>query len=242
MADFKFKSEIIDTTENLLEAFDFSYYDLEETISDYNLSFPSDGQEQADIEKASLPEFNIAFYELCTKYQRVPSQKEFYDYYLDKNKDKTVRVAGEVKKISDFTDEQKKALKARLYKRPYPSLVRDIHFGLMMRARTLFKVFSSIETDSDKGYDLLVREDMLEKDFAVHLWLMTSNSLSYRRRKKEYRHEFKEDYVNIETPIDPFQIAGNENQGKEVGDFFLYDEGQVLKLTKKIFELNQKIQ
>ena len=100
----------------------------------------------------------------------------------------------------------------------------------------MFDVFSSIKTDVVDGIDCII-----DNKYAVHFWLVTYNSIKWRKRKKAYRHDYdSSEFINIELPLDPFDIIDDEVSGEEVGDFYLYTFNEVEYLISKINELKDK--
>lgn len=215
---------------NILDNIDFTSTDLEKELAHYPLEIPKNNKVQNAVENTRFPAFAVAFYDLLIKKQHVPTQKELFDYYLSYNGDESVKIASQVLSIKDMSVEHTEALRTRIYKRAYPSLIRDVHCGLLVRENTLYSVFSSIEYDVGKGIDLV-----LDDKYAIHLWLVTGQSLYYRSRKKKYRHDYSSTgLINIELPLDPFHKLGEEFNGQKVGKYFLYSQNEVGQLVKKI--------
>ena len=179
-------------------------------VKDMNLEF--DGRKNSMVEwQMSFPAFVRSFYDHIYENSHIPNQQQLFDYYLDNNEGN--------KTIDGLTSEQFKGLRSRIY-RALPSYVRDIHFAKMVDKGTNFNVATSIDLDMNQGVDILIQENQFK--YSINLYVDTQRS-KVARYKKEDRHDKDSDYIDIEFPIS-FEKA------KGVGDFYLYGEGQLVKL------------
>lgn len=222
---------------NLIETLDTTVNELEDILVDYAVNLPKDTKIQQTIEDTRFPPFAYDFYDLVIERGIIPTQSQFFEYYLKTHAEETVKIKSEIKKIEDLSSLEKDSLKCRIYKRSYPSLVRDLHFAFMVKENTLFEAYINPQMDVEEGIDLLI-----DDRFAVHLWLVTRASMKYRKRKYMYRHDYDDQgYVNIEMPLDPFNMFGpDRHNGKKLGDFFLFSVKEVNEMSEKILKKYEK--
>jgi hypothetical protein len=116
-------------------------------------------------------------------------------------------------------------IRARSF-RAYTSLVRDVHFGTLIREDSYFDgVFYNEILDTEYGIDLVVLKN--QKLVGINLFTNTKNSI-IAREKKQYRPKKPTDIICYEIPI---EFKGS----KECGDFFLYSEREI-EQVKFIFD------
>ncbi|MFW6026841.1 MAG: hypothetical protein ACOCRX_10915 [Candidatus Woesearchaeota archaeon] len=224
---------------NIVTATNFNTIELEKKLKKYNLNFPKDTAKQDDIENTKFPAFAYSFYELIIEEKIIPTQSRFFNYYISSHKKETVKVKDHILRIGDLSKSEKRALKSRIYKRSYPSLIRDFHFSLLAKEKTLFKVYTNLKMDIEEGIDMLI-----DHTYAIHLWLVTRASMRYRQRKYKYRHDYdNSEYNNLELPLDPFNIMSpNKHNGQKVGSFFLYSINEVDYMTDMILGKHDSFQ
>jgi len=201
--------------ENRLDKIRLSSTQIEEQITDYSLSFPS--TRRRDVEWGmKLPMFVPSFHKYVIGRGVIPRQNEFWELYLSDNESDS--------QIRRLSPEQREGLKARVY-RAYPSLVRDIHFALLLRESGKFdEVVYNEDLDIIQGVDLIVVKN--GDTFAVNLY--TNTRRAHRgRSKKQFRHEELKEVKNIELPI---SFRGS----KQCGAFFLYSSRELEKLEELI--------
>src|SRR6218665_3423978 len=137
--------------DNLLDSITFNSEDIEKTILNYKLVF--DQYKNEDVEwRMKLPMFVDSFYAEVIKNQKVPSQNELFETYINQTSIQEI-LNKSPEKRADLT----RGIKARLY-RSYPSLVRDLHFSLFLKenARESTQIIYNIELDVTIGIDILV--------------------------------------------------------------------------------------
>ncbi|MFW6016108.1 MAG: hypothetical protein ACOCRK_06690 [bacterium] len=196
--------------ENELELIDLTYQDIEEQLSNYTYEIMPIYDNR--VESASFPYFVESFYNLIFYEGYLPSCEDFIDYYLEVNADKnSVDILDEVQKIG---------LKARL-SRSYPSLVRDVHFAKLLEDRLDLDVLYNIELDTTAGIDVL-----LEDKYGFHLFYDSKRSHNFRKKKISRHNE-------LDTIIE-FDLPFNEDNGKEIGNVYLYNDWYVIKALELI--------
>ena len=116
-------------------------------------------------------------------------------------------------------------LEARL-RRTYPSLVRDIHFGVLLKERGLDVSYNQ-DSDIGAGVDHIIKYE--GQTFHIHCYVKTRVG-KLGRRIKNRRHNFRGIHLDIEMDL------GAES-AKSVGDFYLYSDNHVnylLDLMKNV--------
>lgn len=153
-----------------------------------------------------LPAFVPPFWCTVIESQRVPQQAEYWERYLAENATYFGR--------ERFSSAVTQAIRARLY-RTYPSLVRDLHFALLLREiATRSTIIYNPQLDMDEGIDLLVCWQ--DTNFAINLFTETKRA-QYGRRKKAQRHRQYANVIPLELPV-------SLQNRTPCGDFFLYGE------------------
>ena len=159
-----------------------------------------------------IPMFVSSFYFYLLKENKIPNQQEFWDNYIFINHD--------FFKNENFSETEMYGLKARAF-RAYTSLIRDVHFGTLLRDDSYFDgVFYNETLDTEYGIDLVVSKQ--QKLIGLNLFTNTRNA-NIAREKKQYRPKKPTDITCFEMPID-------FNGSKECGDFFLYSEREIEKV------------
>lgn len=177
--------------ENLLNAIKFTSVDVEQAVSDYPLEFDDVKNKKIEWDIKFTP-FIMVFYRMVLREQRVPLQNDFIEEYLYINRNEH--------SVKSLSGEERRALKARL-KRTYPSLVRDLHFALLLSEnQQIDYVVYHPEPDVRYGIDLLTGYS--GEHFAVHLFIKTKRSFTGRNKKKT-RHPVLEKLYTVELPLPP---------------------------------------
>ena len=229
------KLEAKDTI-NILNIIGLDFSDIENNLKEIEFKRPDNAEEEVHnrVAKTQFPYFNVNFYNFILENKRLPTQEEFFDYYIELNKFKSIKFNNSVTSILKLDDEYLEALKIRLYKRVYPSLIRDLHFNLMLQDYTLFDVNFNLYYDSFEGIDSAISGVNLRNNYGVSLYLDTKNSRGFREKKHKYRHDYKNnEFVNIEYPIYPF--GGDE--GQKINNFYLYSVKEVRELEAEIYTI-----
>lgn len=162
-------------------------------------------------EEEGLPPFVPNFYKYLVNNGRIPTQEEFYQYYVSRHK----------KKVAD------KDIKGRAY-RAYPSIIRDIHFAAMLRHMNEEQNFAD-EVKYSSVLDMQYDADVMvtKGDKHVGICLFTNDRKSYDNRKKKQVKRFENvEYIELPISID------YSNPG-----FTLYTEEDANKVITKVNEL-----
>ena len=199
---------------NLIPYIGFSSREIEDVIREYKLKFYKTRNERVEW-KIKFPSFVLSFYGHIFRKNKIPTQEEFFEYYVEKNKDWFDK--------QDFDESIMVGLKARLF-RTYPSLMRDIHFSKY--------VYEKLETEAvvyNHDLDVKCGIDLLITNNGEHygLCLYTDTEIARSVRAKKISKSQKLQNVNyLEVPVD---FSGSNS----VGDFFLYGNRE-LDLIKTI--------
>lgn len=195
--------------------FDFVNFDLdevEEYLCGYELNFlpvRSDYVEWGE----KFPMFADSFYRFVYNNKIIPTQHYFWQQYIDDNR----------QALGSYPNDVITALQARAY-RSYPSLVRDIHFGIMLKDRLpAERVIYNRKLDVEMGIDIMLV--YRSKNYGINLYIKTNRSFE-GRRKKELRHVPFSNvaYLNLEAAFN----------SHKVGDFYLYGTTEYDLLTKML--------
>lgn len=179
--------------------------EIEGQIKDYPLKFHDVRGPRAEW-GMKFPMFVDTFNLMLKENNQIPSQDEFVERYFRDN----------VAELSNvLTKSMKKGLEARL-RRTYPSFVRDVHFGALLRERSL-DVSYGRDTDVCAGVDHTIRFRGLT--FHIHCYVNTRIGRMGRRIKNK-RHDFRGIHLDVEMDL------GAES-AKSVGDFYLYSDDHV---------------
>lgn len=201
--------------ENLLDNIRFSAENIEKQISSYSLRFIQYRNQEVEF-GIRFPMFLPCFYKYVIEKQVIPNQEQYGEIYIREN--------FSFFRFKNYSDDVIKGLKARLF-RTYPSLVRDLHFCLMLKdSKKYNKVLYNTELDIQEGIDVLIGCN--HQLFAVNLYTNTMNACSVRNNK-EFRHNKSKLYNYIELPVD---FKGS----KKCGNFFLYGDREMSNLNRII--------
>jgi hypothetical protein len=199
---------LVDGLANTFDHIRFNEEDVENQISTYKLVFLHNRNRFIEW-NVRLPMFVTSFYQYVLEKQAVPKQDEYWKFYLTDN---TAYFSE-----ASFLKEHMDGLQARVY-RTYPSLVRDLHFGLMLKNSGIFKdVFFNEIMDIEYGIDLVVF--IKGRPIGLKLYTDTRNAL-HAREVKNYRPKKTVNFKCIELPI-------NFRGSKTCGMFFLYSDREI---------------
>jgi hypothetical protein len=207
--------QLIKTNTNFLSMLKFTLSEMEELLQIYSLKFLSDRNPETEW-KIKFPTFAPQFYETTFRHNIVPTQEKFWKSWSRRYKNNEI--------LTSLSEAQSKGLQARVY-RTYPSLVRDLHFALLLRDSHKFdEVIYNIKLDVQYGIDLIVLHK--QKIFAVNLFTDTKRAANARKYKAN-RHPDITDIINIDLPV---SFKGS----KKIGDFFLYSHRELIELENEI--------
>lgn len=132
---------------NLLPLISLTSKEIRQTIIPYKLEFSQERNREVEW-GIKLPMFVVAFYDYVIIEQRIPNQKDFFDYYLSYNKDFFQNL-----NRSDLMS----GIMARAF-RTYPSLIRDVYFNKFIEEKigTKCKVIYNTRLDIEEGIDLMI--------------------------------------------------------------------------------------
>lgn len=207
---------------DLLDSIALTSESIMSQIQNYKLDFPKIRDERVEW-KMGFPIFVDSFYEYILLNSVIPSQFDFYEYYLSYNDsffgDESFRKEEDLDKLMS-------ALQARVY-RAYPSLVRDIHFNKYVQEKIVgYKVSYNRILDVVEGIDLMISDRV--ENWGVCLY--TDTPRAYKGRSaKEDRHRHFDNVNYIELPV-------TFGSGFNVGYFYLYGN----KEYKRLMELLSK--
>lgn len=200
------------TYENILDLLDINKIDLD-LLKTYTLEFSSLRDPYTEKFRFDKP-FISSFCKLLVEKNNFPTQKDFRTFYFETNKDYL--------KDSFLINNKKyliSALIARL-NRCYPSLVRDLHFSLLLAKETDLNIFYNDVFDFKEGIDILINDK-----FALRLFVNTKTSY-LNRYKKDDRRTYSTEYTYIDLPI-------TMSDDKLFGSFYLYNKEDI-KYIKQI--------
>lgn len=202
---------------NKLGLLPLSSSDIESQVSGYSLSFPQ--TRNSKVERGlKFPQFVRAFYNFIYKYGKMPTQAEYFEFYLKIN-------------AAYFRDVRYspiiiEGLKARVF-RTYPSLVRDFHFNKKLsEVLPDYEIVYNSELDLEFDIDTLLIRD--GRYWAANLYTQTRRA-NIAREWKENRHEHFSNVAYIEFPV-------KLDDNNKFGEFFLYGENELNTLLKYIHE------
>jgi hypothetical protein len=209
------KSFDVEKFPNLLDNINLTHETIEESIKEYSLEFSSVRNQQVEW-KISFPMFATSFYKYTFFKHKIPTQKEFYDYYVSSNK--------EFFTTRNFSEDIMIGLKARVY-RTYPSLVRDIHFSKTLHDKLKdYKVIYNTKLDINEGIDVMIIKE--DEYYGVNLFTNTTRAKSSRDKKSKRHSNF--------TNVNYIDLPVNFNGSLKCGDFFLYGEEEMTQLLNKM--------
>lgn len=208
------------TFENLLKKINFTSKNIEEELKKHEIQLID--YRNNDIEwKTPLPIFLEAFYGFCIEKQRIPTQQEFLDNYININPELKER-------YDSWPSEYKYGLLARIY-RTYFSLIRDIHLALTLKEKNIPVVYN-IVADHLYGIDLII--DFNKTRIGFNLFINSKNA-NDARTKKENRNKLKVDFPTFDLPLD---FSGSLN----CNNVFLYSDREINLILEKINKIVMK--
>lgn len=163
------------------------------------------------VEKARMPRFVDPFYRSVDTRTplgrgRMATQQEYWELYK-------LLYGKTYFNVKNFDDETLQFMNGRAY-RTYPSLVRDLHFQLLLLEKHRDHVLYNTRLDSEVGIDILLKHN--QKLYGIKLYTETERSLRYKNLKDTERQQ---EYSNIEFITIPKKMSD-----KKIGDFYLYGE------------------
>jgi len=164
--------------------------DIEKQIANYELCF--DALKDDEVEwRYQPPPFVAAFVAFIERFQRVPTQAEFADFYVAQNR---AALNDEFRRKWQPRERaaKKRALLARLA-RAYPSFVRDVYLLALLRENGLAVEYDAAQ-DVEGGVDLIVAQG--NQKIQLHVFL-DSPRAKQGRAKKDKRHAFAGKHLDL---------------------------------------------
>ena len=197
---------------NHLDLLKITLKEIEDSLKKISLTFPLHKNERIEW-GIRLPIFLNSFYKFIFNKQKLPTQEEFYNYYISENK--TID-------LLKLTPDEKLGVKGRIF-RTYPSLVRDFHFSkLLSKRKNNYEVIYNTNLDVQEGIDLLIKKGT--ENIAINLYTNTKRAIE-ARKKKGNRHTVYSNIKYIDLPV-------NFKGSFKLGDFFLYGNDDADNLDK----------
>ena len=216
--DIKFKN----TQAYLLKDIDLTLEQCEFQIKKIDYEFfyePYKHIKEEKAENTKFPSIIYAFYSLVFSSNQVPAPQILIDTYFSlysgqiQYDGETVFYAGQTFK--------KSAVIGRIL-RTYPSLVRDLHFYLMLvQAHCFDEVIYSCKTDVS-GKDILIRHN--HKEYELSLYVDTTRSRKFKSIKNLFRHNYNNE---IKLPL-------SLNSARKIGDFFVYSQKDIQTVKQQV--------
>lgn len=223
MKDFLKVSEI----PNRLDNFVFTSEELEDQIRGYHkLKFYSPQKRVNGIEnEEGWGKFMIGLWIFFDLYNRLPSQDEYYDFYMQNQKEKVGYIIGKLVKNKevDNIEEGEKGLKVRILSL-YPSLIRELIFSF--RAREFFRPYG-IETIYNLKLDIKFKIDTLlschdGRLFGIDCFLNSERGAKFKIIKLTERNKHVK-FLNVEMISNPFYKDDKETR-KDINGYYLYSD------------------
>jgi hypothetical protein len=200
---------------DVLEKIEMSYDRIIDSIRQQRLTFINIKNDIVEW-NLKLPVFVRPFYAYVYRKNKIPTQEEFFNYYILCNSDYF--------QSNSFSPDILEGIKARAY-RAMPSIVRDFCFNKFVFHNIQgCNVMYSIDLDVEEGIDLL----LYNENNMYGVCLYTDTKRSYDGRKaKEHRHVQFDNVTYIEFPV-------TFSSCERVGDYFLYGKEEYNKLINKL--------
>lgn len=158
-----------------------------------------------------------------TQPHMIPTEKDFCNAFIAK----TINCFPVEKLMGDY-EKYRLGLECRA-KRAYRSLVREEHCTTRMNELMSlydFEIKYDNEDDWRHGIDVTVIDKKLQREHYVHLFVDSPSSRKHRKNK-EGRGEGRDFSTHVDFPF-------VREEGKRVGDFYLYSDEQIYKFMKKL--------
>ena len=212
---------MIDTLTNCFDEIKFSFENVEKQIEAYHLTFDRTRNERVEW-RLKLPMFVLSFYGYIKSRNLIPSQNDFWQFYVSENKKYLTSLK--------LSKEEKTGVRARIF-RTYPSLVRDLHFGLYIKERKNFRsVFYNEWIDIAYGIDLIVE---IREGKKIGLKLFTQTRAGSEAR------EIKDHRLKKSAELDCYELPIEFRGSRMCGEFFLYSEREIDRVVEKIEKFNK---
>lgn len=204
---------LIEDYYNVLDDIKLTSKDIESQLREINLFF--DKFIDVEVENDNkLPPVITYFYDFVKTNNKIPKQFDLWKEYK-----KNVYVSQIIKNPI-----KNEALKSRIF-RIYPSLVRDIHFAILLKEKSKnCTVIYNNELDFFIGIDILI--SYKDKLYGINLYVNTERAKLYRG-KKYNRHSKTDNVISIDIPV-------NFEDSYRVKDFYLYGKKEIELIKNKL--------
>lgn len=158
-----------------------------------------------------------------TQPHMIPTEKDFCNAFIQR----TINCFPLEKLMADY-EKYRLGLECRA-KRAYRSLVREEHCIIRMSEimpKYGFTVKYDNEDDWKKGIDVTIVDHRLNREHYVHLFVDSPSSRKHRQ-SKAHRGEGRDFTGHVDLPY-------NKDEGKKVGDFYLYSDNQIYGFMNKL--------
>jgi hypothetical protein len=158
-----------------------------------------------------------------TQPHMIPTEKDFVNVFIAK----TMPLFDVEKLMTDY-EKYRLGLECRA-KRAYRSLVREEH--CIQRMRELMTIYDfeigyDNEDDWKHGIDVTIIDKKLNRKHFVHLFVDSPSSRKHRKNKA-FRGNGRDFTTHVDLPF-------VREEGKKVGDFYLYSDEQLYRFMKKL--------
>lgn len=209
---------------NTLSQISLTVKEIEQQLETYDLQFSPIRNTKVEG-FTNAPMFLYSFYAFLINANKIPTQKEYWENYIDRAKEWLDQHG-----FNNDNQNRLNALKARAY-RAYPSFVRDIHFCKMLEETKKYtKVFYNENLDTKDGIDIVVEKN--DKLYCIHLFVQTSISKKWKKTKQT-RHDF--------TDIEQIDLSINFDKATPCGKFFLCGKDELIKVESYILKKERGI-
>jgi hypothetical protein len=194
---------------------------LEETLKVYKYSGEGKKKEEV-VENLKMPPMTLSFYSYLYDTGKIPTDLSLVEEYLNGSAFSYIPDGKvEVDYMGVRTVVSLEGLCGRIL-RTYPSIVRDLHFYLLLKETEIFEaVRYSVKADFEDGVDIKVKFN--GKWYNVGLRLTSRRSWEFWKKKKQ-RH----------NPIEIIHITLDDCPSRRVGDYDLFSDHHIHKLLKHI--------
>ena len=190
---------------------------IEEQISKYKLQYKNIYIDRIE-NGIELPKFAECIWNHIIKYQKIPTQSDFYLEYVKNNKNKIDKL--------NLNNEEKDGLKYRMY-RSYASFVRDCILSLELKeelSKEEVEVRYNLNLDL-KGIDIVLV--YRERIYGLRCYVDTKRSKYYKLLKSDRNPNWE----NIQYIDMPCPIGGRRHKG----EVWLYGDRDIDNIKKEIF-------
>lgn len=228
--------EIVD--ESIISEKDVRKEEFEDLIeNNVELDIPNNTEYIDKIDRCSTPKpMAYIFYELADGDFSENNDGEFDPPKQDEYAEYAFEYFKEHSENNQYFDEKYRSSWMQRLKNTWASLMRDVHFSLMMfKEQTESEPFDDVDFDVEKdvndGVDFIVNNE--EQEYHINLFVDTSKSRNFLDKKKDHRHPEKRDVTELEVPL---KIDGKKKEIQTSGDrdMWLFSEDHIEAVNEVI--------